>query len=82
MRFLKKVLGGLKIKEAKNLRELLSIILTGEISDREMSSLPTFGGAEPDDTHGIFSWDKDNFLVQTTRGWEIVSRREWRFHTH
>lgn len=29
------------------------------------SSLPTFGGEEPDDTAQVWSWDEDSLLVGT-----------------
>ena len=29
------------------------------------TSLPTFGGTEPDDTREVWSWDADNLLVGT-----------------
>jgi hypothetical protein len=40
--------------------------------------LPTFGGAEPTDTSGIWSWDADQLLVGDGGGeFEIVNRAEW-----
>jgi len=52
-----------------SLEELLSAILAedtrlprahGEI---DMTNLPTFGGKEPTDTTGIWSWDQTRLLV-------------------
>ena len=43
----------------------------------DSSSLPTFGGKEPDDTLGIFSWDEKHFLRcgdETHQGWWIDER--------
>lgn len=33
--------------------------------DLDWTSLPTFGGTEPRDTVGVWSWDADNLLVGT-----------------
>lgn len=49
---------------------------TGETGPIDMSSLPTFGGAEPDDTGGIWSWDETRLLVGSGR-LRIVTREEW-----
>lgn len=41
----------------------------------DLAALPTFGGAEPRDTSGIWSWDNDDLLVTNSSGWfEIVAR--------
>lgn len=51
---------------ATNLDDLLDAVLAlptnGDAAD-ELASLPTFGGAEPDDTAGIYSWDATRLLV-------------------
>jgi hypothetical protein len=41
----------------------------------DLTSLPTFGGEEPEDTEGVFSWDKERLLAFDSR-WEIVLREE------
>jgi len=48
-------------------------------TDLDTSSLPTYGGVEPADTQGIFSWDAERFLVQDggTRGWKLVPRSRY-----
>ena len=38
------------------------------------SSLPTFGGNEPSDTSGVWSWDADSLLVGEGSDLEIVPR--------
>ena len=43
----------------------------------EYSDLPTFGGDEPEDTTGIYSWDKDELLTNRDGGsgqWIIEGR--------
>jgi len=58
-----------KIKAAKNLSELLDAILAIRQEDQSiefdkvMERLPTFGGKEPAETDGIWSWDEDSLLV-------------------
>ncbi len=42
-----------------------------------METLPTFGGEEPDDTTGIWSWDETHFLVQKSAGYDLVRRDEF-----
>lgn len=43
-------------------------------NDVDMHTLPTFGGAEPEDTDRVWSWDKTRLLVQTNEAYEIVDR--------
>ena len=69
---------------APNLAALLVAMLatndlTDEESDRiDWSDLPTFGGEEPSDTVGIWSWDPDNMIVGTCEDdIEIVSRIDY-----
>jgi hypothetical protein len=42
----------------------------------DLGTLPTFGGIEPRDTSGVWSWDEDNLLVGTGSfaEWHIVER--------
>jgi len=67
--------------KAKNLNDLLSKI--EKMSDRkrkdtDFSSLPTFGGSTPNDTDGIWSWDKENFLIQDVNGkFVIINRKDY-----
>jgi len=45
---------------------------------RSVSECPTFGGDEPEDTAGVWSWDDTHLLVG--EGWgscELVARGEW-----
>lgn len=40
-------------------------------------SLPTFGGEEPADTSGVWSWDEDRVIVgNCADDIEIISRKE------
>ena len=71
------------IESSKSLKELLENIKTAksclddqDISNLDLTSLPTFGGVEPDETIGIWSWDKDNLLIGDG-DFEIVSREEY-----
>jgi hypothetical protein len=63
-----------KIKAAKNLSGLLEAILAIRQEDQSiefdkiMERLPTFGGEEPAETDGIWSWDRDNLLVSNGAG--------------
>ena len=41
------------------------------------TDLPTFGGAAPKDTLGVWSWDAESLLIGNYRGdLEIVPRKE------
>lgn len=46
----------------------------GEI---DWTSLPTFGGEEPANTRGIWSWDETRLLVGWDSAMRIVTRSEW-----
>jgi hypothetical protein len=80
-----------KIDESETLMELLDNLNEAEsaladeaeqrgidwtdIAQIDTSSLPTFGGPEPSDTFGIYSWDEDSYLVLANDGsWTIVDR--------
>ena len=55
------------------LDQLLAQVKDGgrEIDDR----LPTFGGDDPEDTYGVWSWDKARLMVGTCGAdMEIISR--------
>lgn len=44
----------------------------------DWTSLPTFGGATPADTHGIWSWDETRLLVgESQNEIDLVPRAEW-----
>jgi len=40
----------------------------------DLADLPVFGGERPRDTHGIFSWDADRFLIANGSCWCIAER--------
>lgn len=48
--------------------------LTTKHGALEMSSLPTFGGAEPADTSGVWSYDETRLLVGDCAPYGIVPR--------
>ena len=48
-----------------NLDELLAAVKAGKYHDDVMHELPVFGGSEPRDTSGIWSWDETRLLVGT-----------------
>lgn len=44
----------------------------------DWSSLPTFGGDDPIDTAGIWSWDADSFLIgENADSLQIIDREDW-----
>jgi len=44
----------------------------------DLDNLPTFGGATPDDTTEVWSWDETSLLVGTCAAdLEIVNRQDW-----
>lgn len=42
--------------------------------DIDYSDLPTFGGVEPADTTGIWSWDETRLLIEQSERWMTVPR--------
>ena len=53
----------------------------------DLTDLPLFGGDEPSDTDGIFSWDKNNLLIDNSEilegdDWKIISREEKKIETY
>ena len=65
---------------ATTLDDLLEILTddSTEIDSDEMVALPTFGGGEPDNTLGVWSWDETRLLVGScSDDYEIVDRSEW-----
>ena len=66
---------------ATNLRELRDALhraenLVGHDYDVDLTFLPVFGGPEPPDTLGIFSWDETHLLEPELNGngWIIGPR--------
>ena len=58
----------MSLEDCKNLEdlcELLNSLTAEELEDRgiDICDLPTFGGDEPDDTTGIWSWDEADLLI-------------------
>ena len=62
----------------RTLDELLAVLQLSEKGYGDRTSLPTFGGEEPYDTSGVWSWDETRLLVG--RGgvdeWKIIPREE------
>lgn len=62
------------------LRDALNEATEEEIWAVDMTSLPTFGGTEPHDTEGVWSWDESRLLVSDNKrgeGFAIVSRSDF-----
>lgn len=58
-----------------DLDELFEAMRDGRIAC--FDELPTFGGAEPDDTSGVWSWDTSRAIVGTCgEDIEIITREE------
>ena len=55
---------------------LASILTEYAPADYDCSSLPTFGGVEPDCTVDVYSWDATHILTGPDQ-WEPVPRDEW-----
>jgi hypothetical protein len=64
-----------QVNACTTLDELL-VVLQKMTDSREvdMTSLPTFGGREPSDTAGVWSWDETRLIVGTGSDYEIVDR--------
>lgn len=62
--------------EINTLDDLLDALRAADriSDDTDMSSLPTFGGDEPEDTSEVFSWDAGRLLVGGQTPFEIIAR--------
>ena len=60
-----------------DLAATVNALTDSEGSEYDLTSLPTFGGDEPSDTTGIWSWDADSLLIGEGRPFKIVSRAEY-----
>jgi len=59
-------------------RNALDLEARGVVWDRVLCDLPTFGGPDPADTSGIWSWDETRLLLTDGQGgFEIRDRREF-----
>lgn len=59
-----------------NLETLLEAIRAGAYTEQQMTELPTFGGEEPLDTDGIWSWDETRLIVGLcAEDMRIIDRR-------
>ena len=66
-----------KVNACATLDELLDVLKSMQDSrEVDMTSLPTFGGVEPKDTSGIWSWDATRLIIGTGSDYEIVDR-DW-----
>jgi len=77
-----------RINAATDLGDLIEILreldATGELEYVDITDLPTFGGTEPPDTQGVWSWDETSMIVGSCVGtgefagdFRIVSRSEY-----
>ena len=65
----------LKLEEITTLEELLEFLQNEDITNIDMSDLPTFGGDIPQTTECIWSWDNDNIIIgECADDFQIVSR--------
>ena len=62
------------IATVTNIDELCDYLNEHGTDGIDSTELPTFGGTEPADTRGVFSWDATNMLVERSSGWSIVPR--------
>jgi len=76
-----------EIANASSLDELASLLNNAvdaglhvdRIPGLDMAALPTFGGPEPADTRGIYSWDADHFLApdgDPDEPWALFERED------
>lgn len=64
-----------KVAACTDLDDLLDVLTEMDDSrDVDMTSLPTFGGTEPNSTLGVWSWDATRMIVGTGSDYEIVER--------
>lgn len=69
----------------ENLDEMLEVMQANATwpgapgyGELDWTSLPNFGGPDPDDTDGVWSWDAERLLIGThSEDMEIVTRTEW-----
>ncbi len=62
---------------ATSLEDLVGLF--GDLDDRTVAELPTFGGEEPRSTSEVWSWDTTRLLVGTCASdLRIVDREDWR----
>lgn len=74
-----------QIKNCTTLNELRDVLNSyedsGSIGSKlgencDLTDLPTFGGSEPSDTDGIFSWDGTRYLIPSN-AWELIEREQY-----
>jgi hypothetical protein len=68
--------------QIKTLDDLLLAIQRKELDDVPMDDLPTFGGEEPADTLGVFSWDETRLLISDATGTLRIRSRDAARKTH
>ena len=54
-----------ELSQVQDLEELMSVLRSLDVEDDtvDWTALPTFGGTEPHDTSGVWSWDATHLLV-------------------
>lgn len=58
------------LSQYANLNELYAAIKAGDLDDMpewQWTELPIFGGEEPADTSGVWSWDETRLMVGSCR---------------
>jgi hypothetical protein len=64
-----------KLNTITNLRDLRDYLNALDNTDSiDVCNLPVFGGEEPRDTHGIYSWDATHVLTHYQDEWAIEPR--------
>lgn len=69
----------IQLKQSRNLTELLNNLIElhqeGREDEIQMTSLPLFGGQEPEYALGVWSWDEEHLLVgDSLSDFQIVKR--------
>ena len=59
----------------KNGDEIESVV-TAFTLENMLSDLPTFGGAEPASTLGVYSWSENEFLIYDDT-WQVIDRSDY-----
>lgn len=66
---------GYEIVMPVDLKKLFELMSKNDPTLPRWDSLPTFGGIEPVDTEGVWSWDSENMIVGTCSGDIQLSKR-------
>ena len=67
-------------EDLSELCEILNAMDVDDIDEIDTADFPTFGGVEPSDTWGIYSWDENEYLVPGSGGedhWTTIAREDF-----